>query len=724
MRYRKLALFLGLLWAALSLCAQQTADPVTWSSRVEPVAGNRGEYDLVFTASILSPWHMYDLGPYDGGPNATEFAFGETPGVRLVGKMNVSPVPKRIYDEIFGMEIGYFAGNAVFTQRVRVTAASPVRLDVTVTYQVCNDQSCLAPAEHDFTIRLEGAPPAATEETAEENGAASPAGNAESADSVTEENPAASGTLVPAVTPAPEPETTVSEPAEAGNGSLWRMIVEAILWGFAALLTPCVFPMVPMTVSFFLKGSENKARGRLMAALYGVSIVLLYTLPIAVIILITYFAGGKTVTADIFNWLATHWLPNILFFIVFMVFAASFFGAFEIRMPSRLVNRSDAKADKGGFSGVFFMALTLVLVSFSCTGPIVGSVLIQSTQGEIWEPIVTMLAFSVAFALPFTLFAFFPSFLNNLPKSGGWLNSVKVVLGFLELALGLKFLSVADQTYHWGLLDREVYLALWIVIFTLLGLYLLGKLRFAHDSEVKHIGVTRLVLAIVTLSFVVYMVPGMWGAPLKFLSGYLPPLHTQDFVLGTEGNRSGGSAVVAGGLTAEDGTPLRPRYGEFLHLPHGLTGFFDYDEALAYARRVNKPLFVDFTGHGCVNCREMEAKVWSDPEVLRLLRNDYVIVALYLDDKTQLPENEWVTTANGKVLKGLGKINSYFANTRFNINNQPYYVLLNGEQQYLAPPRGYDLDKTAFVRFLQEGVRNFREGKTVGGGILPAPEGA
>ena len=315
----------------------------------------------------------------------------------------------------------------------------------------------------------------------------------------------------------------------AGGGTLWALIIEAILWGFAALLTPCVFPMVPMTVSFFMKSAGSPAAGRLRAGMYGFFIIAFYTLPIAAIILITRILGGDAVTADIFNWLATHWLPNILFFLVFMVFAASFFGAFEITMPSWMVNKSDSKADSKGLAGIFFMALTLVLVSFSCTGPIVGSVLIKSTAGEFWTPIITMLAFSLAFALPFTLFAFFPAMLKKLPKSGGWLNSVKVVLGFIEVALGMKFLSVADQTYHWGLLDREIYLAVWIVTFSLLGLYLLGKIRFAHDSDTPYLGVGRLALAIVTFSFVVYLIPGMWGAPLKGLSGYFPPLHTQDF---------------------------------------------------------------------------------------------------------------------------------------------------------------------------------------------------
>ena len=406
-------------------------------------------------------------------------------------------------------------------------------------------------------------------------------------------------------------------------------------------------------------------------------------------------------TADIFNWLATHWLPNILFFLVFMLFAASFFGAFEITMPSRLVNKSDAKADTKGLGGIFFLALTLVLVSFSCTGPIVGSVLIKSTSGEFWTPILTMLAFSVAFALPFTLFALFPSVLKKMPRSGGWLNSVKVVLGFIEVALGMKFLSVADQTYHWGLLDREIYLAVWIVVFSLLGLYLLGKLRFAHDDEVKHLGVGRLALAIVVLSFVVYLIPGMWGAPLKGLSGYLPPLTTQDFVLGA-------NTATAASAASSDGIVGKRKYSDFLHLPHGLEGFFDLEEAEAYAARVGKPLFIDFTGHGCVNCREMEARVWSDPQVLDILRNEYVICALYSDDKKVLPKEEWVTTDTGKVLKSLGKINSYYALKTYGVNAQPYYVLQDNGGQILVEPRGYDLSVEGFVDFLRKGVEAYR----------------
>ncbi|MBO5195185.1 MAG: thioredoxin family protein, partial [Bacteroidales bacterium] len=486
----------------------------------------------------------------------------------------------------------------------------------------------------------------------------------------------------------------VSESQPAGSkGFDWGLILSAILWGFAMLLTPCVFPMVPMTVSFFMKGSSSPAAGRFKASMYGLFIVLLYTVPISLIILITWLVGGDAVTADIFNWLATHWLPNIIFFIVFMIFAASFFGAFEITLPSSLVNRSDKGSDKGGLAGIFFMALTLVLVSFSCTGPIVGTVLIQSTQGEFWAPMVTMLAFSIAFALPFTLFAMFPSLLQKFKRGGGsWLNSVKVVLGFIEVALGLKFLSVADQTYHWGILDREIYLAIWIVVFTLLGFYLLGKIRFANDEKLEHISVTRLALAIGVFSFVVYMIPGMFGAPLKALSGYMPPISTQDFVIGQ------GSAVSQDTSSRPDNT-----YG--LHLPHGLSGYFDLDEGLAEAKRTGKPVFVDVTGHGCVNCREMEARVWSDPQVLDILKESYVIVALYTDDKQKLPEDRWVTTESGDVLKDLGRVNSYIARTRFGVNAQPNYILLSPDGEQLVPARGYDLSVPGFVAFLKSGLR-------------------
>ena len=554
----------------------------------------------------------------------------------------------------------------------------------TVDFMSCIGTQCNMPEDWEFDVYLHG-----------EDGSAGTVAPASAATPPALPLPGALG-MQSAGAPVSETSVSAAEDSGAAEGpsagsSLWGLILEAILWGFAMLLTPCVFPMVPMTISFFMKGSGSTAAGRFKAMMYGLFIVLLYTVPISAIIGVTWLVGGSGVTADIFNWLATHWLPNIIFFLVFMVFAASFFGAFEITLPSKWTNSADRNSDRKGLGGVFFLALTLVLVSFSCTGPIVGTVLIKSTQGEFWAPMVTMLAFSIAFALPFTIFALFPSLLKKLPKSGGWLNSVKVVLGFVEVALGLKFLSVADQTYHWGLLDREVYLAIWIVVFTLLGFYLLGKLRFKYDSPVEHLTVKRLALAIAVFSFVVYMIPGMWGAPLKALSGYLPPMETQDFVIGQEGS---GTAVTASPVTGSD--------DGMITIAHGLRAYDNIDDAVDAARRSGKRIFVDITGHGCVNCREMEARVWSDPEVLRMLREDFVILALYVDDKTKIPESEQIVTENGRALKDVGRLNSYIALTRFGVNSQPNYFVLDQNGEILKGPRAYDLDIPAYIEFLSE----------------------
>lgn len=721
---------------ALLTAALAAAQSVTWKSSVEPLGGDA--YRIVLEAAIPAGYHMYDMGPYEGGPTATTIVLTPGEGVQLDGPVEQLTKAHTYYDDLFGMQIGTLSGKPRFAQKVYLATAKGT-VTAQLEWMICNDSSCMPPDETELTIEIAAsaapAAPAKGEAAQSAPAATAPvkttsvkaettpaAATAQTAESAVQEpaQEAAPTTVAPAgeqtesaaeVAPAAEAAEAAPVKDAAGSKGLWALIIEAILWGFAALLTPCVFPMVPMTVSYFLKGEGGAAMGRLRASLYGLFIVLLYTVPIAAIILITRIVGGDAVTADIFNWLATHWLPNIIFFLVFMVFAASFFGAFEITMPSWMVNKTDSKADTKGIGGIFFLALTLVLVSFSCTGPIVGSVLIKSTSGEFWTPIITMLAFSVAFALPFTLFALFPSVLKKLPKSGGWLNSVKVVIGFIEVALGMKFLSVADQTYHWGLLDREVYLAVWIVVFALLGFYLLGKIRFAHDSDLPYVGVGRLTLAIIVFSFVVYMIPGMWGAPLKALSGYLPPLTTQDFVLGqhtaavpTDTSASGSHAL----LTVEG---KQPKYSDFLHLPHGLEGFFDLKEAEAYAAKVGKPLFIDFTGHGCVNCREMEARVWSDPQVLDILRNDYVIVALYSDDKKVLPESEWVTTDAGKVLKGLGKINSYYALKTYGVNAQPYYVLQGADGRPLVAPRGYDLSVEGFVEFLQSGLAAYKQQK-------------
>ena len=643
--HRLLTLFAAVCLSTAALFAQPAFEPsVAWSVGVESVDGN--ESRLVFTGTIAEGKHIYDCADLY---NPTSVEWSELRGVTLIGALTEG-AETHLFDGQRGFE-----GTAVFVQAFETNTKDGV-LSGTLTWSACDDRACGAPEDWEFSVPVKGSA---------EAGHATPIGDPESG---------------------------------SPRKGLWGLIIEAILWGFAMLLTPCVFPMVPMTVSFFMKGSENPAAGRFKAFMYGLFIVLLYTVPISLIIAATWIFGGETVTADIFNWLATHWLPNIIFFLVFMVFAASFFGAFEITLPSSLVNKSDAKSGQKGLAGIFFMALTLVLVSFSCTGPIVGSVLIKSTQGEFWAPMVTMLAFSTAFALPFTILALFPSLLKKMKQSsGGWLASVKVVLGFIELALGFKFLSTADQTYHWGLLDREIYLAIWIVIFTLLGIYLLGKLRFKHDEPVEHIGIVRLGLAIAVFSFVVYLIPGMVGAPLKGLSGYLPPIETQDFVIANyaEGQGGGNSATAA----PKTGTAARFD----LQLPHGIEGYFTLEEGLAAARASGKPVFLDITGHGCVNCREMEARVWSDPQVLRRLREDFVVVALYTDDKSKLEPDEWVTTDTGKVLKDFGRVNAHIARTRFGVNAQPNYFILDADGNVLAGPRGYNLDVAAFLRFLEAG---------------------
>ena len=635
---------LTLIAALCAVSAFAQGQIARWTYQVEKQSEDI--YRVVFTANIAKGYHSYSISDE---MSPTEIFDAVVEGGELSGKFYELLTPKELDGSLV------FEDKVQLAQDIRLTADKAVYSGTIYTNSCSNDGKCVS-EYYDFEIKVSEATAAVPAAAAKSDGGKS-----------------------------------------SSDGSIWALILEAILWGFAMLLTPCVFPMVPMTVSFFMKSSGTPAQGRFKASMYGLFIVLLYTVPISVIILLTRIIGGDAVTADIFNWLATHWLPNLIFFLVFMVFAASFFGAFEITLPSKWTNAADKNSDRGGLGGIFFLALTLVLVSFSCTGPIVGSVLIKSTQGEFWAPMVTMLAFSIAFALPFTLLAFFPSLIQKFKKSGGnWLGSVKVVLGFIELALGMKFLSTADQTYHWGLLDREVYLAIWIVIFTLLGFYLLGKIRFTHDEKVETIGVPRLALSIAVFSFVVYLIPGMWGAPLKALSGYLPPITTQDFVLGA-------NTVSTNTITLREELESANKYG--LELPLGLHGYFTLEEGLAAAKESGKPLFVDVTGHGCVNCREMEARVWSDPRVLKILNEDYVIVALFNDDKQKLDESDWVTDAqSGKVYKDLGRVNSYIARTLWGVNAQPNYVLLSPEGEQLVPVRGYDLSVEGFIEFLQSGL--------------------
>ena len=651
--------------------AQGILEPVKWDIKTEK-KGNT--VDIFFTAHIDEGFHLYSLNVPEDGPLPTDFSFEESALFnRDGGVVEVTPSIEE-YDDTFEMDINFFEHKATFKQTVSFDSDDEIVPVIgEIAYMVCNDVGCVALYE-DIVINIDPK----------------------------------TGEIVDAFEDDSGEMASIEETDITGKkSSMWGFFILSFIGGLAAILTPCVFPMIPMTVSFFMKEGQDKAKGRAQAILYGVSIIAIYTFIGSILAVV---AGP-----DIANWLSTHWLPNILFFLVFVIFAASFFGWFEITLPHWMVNKSDQAADRGGFMGPIFMAMTLVLVSFSCTGPIVGTILVESAGGQVVKPIIGMLGFSLAFAIPFTLFAFFPSLLSNLPKSGGWLNSVKVVLGFLELALGLKFLSIADQTYHWGILDREIYLAFWIVIFFLMGLYLLGKLKFAHDSDVPFLSVPRLTLSIITFTFVMYLIPGMFGAPLKALSGYLPPQQTHDFDL---------NAIIrnnvklytgsGGGGEATDELCEIPKYHEFLHLPHGLEGYFDYEQAVQCAREQNKPIFIDFTGHGCVNCREMEANVWSDPKVLKKLRDDYIIVALYVDDKTKMPEDEWVTsTYDGKLKKTIGKKYADLQVAKFGVNAQPFYVLMGHNGEVLAQPRAYDLDVNAFVKFLDRGVKNFKASKSV-----------
>ena len=630
-----------------SVVNENEGAPVEWAISAEELED--GNFAVTLEATIAEGFHGYPMTDF----SAPYFEFDNA---EVVGDIVETLTPEEHgIDELTGEPSLIYYNKAIYVHTIKAEAGKKVTGYISATICTNDTNQCTSnPAT--FSIQMPGE------------------------------------AVVAAATDTEETSTSAATPLD------WGSIITAILWGFAALLTPCVFPMVPMTVSFFVKGSQSPAQGRFRATMYGFFIVALYVLPIAAMIIISNFAGGN-VTTDVFNWLSTHWVPNLIFFLIFMVFAASFFGAFEITMPSKLVNKSDAGAEKGGLVGIFFMALTLVLVSFSCTGPIVGTVLISSASGgNAWMPIFTMAAFAIAFALPFTLLAWFPSMLKNLPKSGGWLNSVKVVLGFIEIALGLKFLMTADQTYHWGLLDREVYLAIWIVTFTLLGFYLLGKLRFAHDDEVKHVSVKRLVMALAVFSFVVYMIPGMFGAPLKAISGYLPPMKTQDYrVNGKVKNPN-----------------IDKKYGNILEIPHELEGYFDLEEAIAAAKEQDKPIFVDVTGHACNNCREMEASVWSNNKVLKYLEQDYIVCALYVDDKTELEETDYYTDANGTVQKELGRKNFAIAKERWGVTSQPGYVLVtpDGEAMLYPEPMGYERDIEKFTNFLQEGLDNKQNGVT------------
>ncbi len=688
--YKRILAFWSILILACAHSASaQIFRPVKWSFATEQ---NGGEATLIFTATIDKGWHLYSQDIPDGGPIPTSFVFDKTKLVDWVGKPSEGKA-EVTFDPNFDMKLKFFSNKAVFQQKVKIRSQQDFKITGFLEFMVCDDKQCLPPDELKFSFNLKGhkseAAVAPVTSTTQETLGTQPA-DVDTATVVTND------TVV--VGPDTTEQTEVSIVAENPSRSLWGIFIAGFFGGLLALLTPCVFPMLPLTVSFFTKKSGSASRAVGNALIYGISIILIYVT--------LGFGITKALGPDALNVLASSAFFNLLFFFLFVIFAASFFGAFEITLPSSWVNSVDKQSERRGLVGIFFMAFTLALVSFSCTGPIIGTLLVEAATGRSeLGPVVGMFGFSLALAVPFALFAAFPSWLHSLPKSGGWLNSVKVVLGFLELALAMKFLSNVDLAYHWGILDREVFLVSWIIIFGMLGFYLLGKLKFHHDSDVDYISIPRLFLSIVSLAFALYMIPGLWGAPLKAISAFSPPQATQDFDLYTSMN--------AGTAAAHDQGQSGTKYAETFHCPHNLPCFFDYEEGMAYARKVGKPVMVDFTGWSCVNCRKMEVSVWSDPSVLKLLRDDYVLISLYVDDRTKLPDGEqYVSTfIEGKQIRTIGNKWSDLQTGRFKTNSQPYYVLLDHNEELLVPPHAFDLNIQKYVTFLQSGLTEFENRK-------------
>lgn len=672
-------------------------DPVSWSFKSKP--SGDGIYELTIFASIEDPWHMYAIEQEKAGPIPTSVNFEENDNYQLVGNLEELTSPKIKYDEGFQFDVGAYYDEAEFLQKVKVLSEGEVVVKGFIEYQCCDDETCLPPFTKEFTLRLKGVKQTAavlnesgTEtQTIEE----SPMDEVLEGD-VPEEEELIEESDIDLQLSESISEEEISVTPSSGNQderSMWGFLIVTFLLGLAAILTPCVYPMIPMTISFFMRETKNKTLVVIKGIVFGLSMILVYT-GLGVLVALT------GLDANFGNIISSHWIPNIIFFVLFVIFALSFLGMFEIILPSGFVNKVDRQADRGGLLGSFFMGITTVLVSFSCTGPIVGSLLAEAAGGDAMKPILGMFFFSLAFALPFTLLAIFPSMLKNLPKSGGWLNSVKVVLGFLMLAFGMKFLSSIDQAYHLDIFSREVYIAIWFVLSIFLGLYLLGKIKLSHDSDLPYLKVPRLLFAAAVFVFAVYLFTGIFGNDLKAISALLPPKTSESFSVG------GTSNVVS--VDNQSETYCGPgKYADLFEMPHGIKGYFDYDDGVRCAQEKEKPIFLDFTGHFCSNCKQMENQVWSDPEILQRLKEEYVVISLYTDDKTKLPESEWITMEDGKVLKTIGELNVYFELERFKTFATPWYVLLDAEGNLLAEPRGKDLNIQSYLDFLDEGLENF-----------------
>ena len=657
---RRLLIFISFFIFASSISAQ-IYDPVTWDFTYEK-KGDK-QYELVFTANIEKNSHIYSMDIPSGGPIPTSFRIDSLPGYKLEGKTFEVTKPVEVLDDAFGFKIKTFSTTAEFRQKI--TALSPAfTVTGAVNYMACNNATCSPPKDVEFTIKV------------------------------------ADKSVSQVIKSSSEP-VDASTPVSTDRGLL-KFFLISLLAGFAGVLTPCVFPMIPMTVAFFSQGTEDRGKAVFKALIFGISIVLIYS-SLGIIVSLTSAGAGFA------NALSTHWIPNTIFFVLFVVFAVSFFGAFEILLPNSWVTKADSRVDKGGILAAFFMGLTTVIVSFSCTGPIIGALLVEAASGDVLRPTIGMIGFGIAFALPFTIFALFPSIMSRVPKSGGWLNSIKVVLGFIMLAFSMKFLMTIDSVYSLGILSRSLFISIWIVLFSLLGLYLMGKIKFSHDSDLPFIGTFRLFLIIAVFTFVVYLIPGLFGAPLNGLSSFLPAQETSEFNLPKliMENRS----VSAPSLQATETSALctEPKHSDIFSMPLGLKGYFDYKQGLECAKEQGKPVLIDFKGHACANCKRMEAKVWADPEVLRRLSDNFVIIALYVDDRTQLPENEWIVSAiDGKQKKTIGKICEDLEISKFKTNALPLYVIADAEGNALNKPMPTNLNIEEYKKWLDEGVAVFK----------------
>lgn len=686
----------SIMLALIALVAQaQILTPVKWKIKLDD-KGGAPEKEIVFTATADKGWHLYDMNLPEGGPVSTSFTFETLNGAELIGQPVPSVKPTTVYDEQFAMNLRWYPGTVSFTQKLKVTDPAKFKAEGEVEFMACNDETCLPPDQIPFSFDKKSihVDPALAANSSTTEVDKDDATTVQPDTQVVAEDASELNTPDPAAKETPATTSPKASDSLTDSPNLWSPVIDQLksfgdatvsaadtswlfiffagfLGGLIALLTPCVWPMIPMTVSFFLKRTKDRKKAIRDAITYGLSIIVIY---LVMGLLITGIFGASAL-----NDLSTNAIFNILFFLLLVVFAVSFFGAFELVLPASWTSKLDSKADSTtGILSIFFMSFTLVLVSFSCTGPIIGTLLVQAaSMGTAVGPAIGMFGFALALSIPFSVFAIFPNMLQSMPKSGGWLNSVKVVLGFLELALALKFLSVADLAYGWRLLDREAFIVLWIVIFSLLGVYLLGKIKFSHDSEVKYVSVPRLFMAIISFAFAIYMVPGLWGAPLKAISAFAPPLYTQDFNL----------------------------YKNEVH-----AAFDDYESGMAYAKKVNKPVMIDFSGFGCVNCRKMEASVWTDPKVKQMLENDYVLITLMVDDKTKLPQPIEIQE-NGKTrkLKTIGDKWSYLQRSKFGSNAQPFYILLNDEGQPLGPSYAFNEDVSKYIQFLQNGLKEFKK---------------